>query len=69
MFGEPKRIDTPANQTTNDPDPELWYVYDSGGEFAGQLTVVIEKRTDVILGINLNPKSLSKEEAQGPSDR
>ena len=38
-------------------------VYDSGGEFAGELTVVIDKRTNVILGINLNPESLSKDEA------
>jgi hypothetical protein len=62
-FGEPRRIDTPADQTPNDPHPEVWYVYNGGGEFAGQLTVVIDKRTNVILRINLNPESLSKDEA------
>ena len=24
VCGEPKRIDTPADQTPNDPDPEIW---------------------------------------------
>jgi hypothetical protein len=63
VLGEPKRIDTPADQTPKDPNPEVWYVYDSGGEFAGSLTVVIDKRTDVVLGIDLSPDSLSKEDA------
>ncbi len=63
VFGEPKRIDTPADQTPNNPHPEVWYVYDSREKFAGELTVVIDKRTDVMSGINLNPASLSKEEA------
>lgn len=63
VLGEPKRLETPADQTLEEPNPEVWYVYDNGGEFAGELTVVIDKRTDVVLGINLNPDSLSKEEA------
>jgi hypothetical protein len=61
VLGEPKRVDTPANQTTEEPNPEVWYVYDNAGDFAGELTVVIDKRTNVVLGINLHPDSLSKE--------
>jgi hypothetical protein len=63
VLGEPKRLDTPSNQTPEEPNPEVWYVYDRGGEFAGDLTVVIDKRTDVVLRIDLNPDNLSKEDA------
>jgi hypothetical protein len=63
VLGEPKRIDRPADQTPNDPNPEVWYVYDSAGEFAGSLTVVMDMRTDVVLGIDLSPDSLAKEDA------
>ena len=62
VLGQPKRLDSPADQTPEEPNPEVWYVYDNGGEFTGELTVVMDKRTDVVLGINLNPDSLSKEE-------
>jgi hypothetical protein len=63
VLGEPKRLDTPPDQTPREPNAEVWYVYDNRGELAGEMTVVIDKRTDAVLGINLNPDSLSKEEA------
>lgn len=63
ILGEPKRLDTPADQTPNEPNPEIWYVYDSGGVFPGELTVVINKDTGIVLAINLNPDSLSKADA------
>jgi hypothetical protein len=63
VLGEPKRIDTPADQTRDEPNPEVWYVYDRGGEFAGDLTIVIDKRRDVVLRIDMNPDNLSKEDA------
>ena len=63
IFGEPERLDTPADQTPNVQNPEIWYVYDSGGEFPGELTIIVNKRTEVVLGIDLNPESLSKEDA------
>src|SRR5687768_1708084 len=52
VLGEPKRMDTPADQAATDPDPEIWYVYERGGEFPGELTVVIDKRSDVISRID-----------------
>ena len=64
VLGEPKRMDTPADQTPEEPNPEVWYVYDRGGEFAGDLTIVIDKRRDIVLRIDLNPVDLSKEEVK-----
>jgi len=63
VLGEPKRIDKPPDQTSNAQDPEVWYVYDNRGEIAGSLTVVIDKRTNVVLRIDLSPENLSKDEA------
>src|SRR4051812_44087932 len=28
VLGEPTRIDTPADQTPKEPNPQVWYVYD-----------------------------------------
>ena len=44
VMGKPKRVDMPVGQRQNDPNPEAWYVYSSGGEFPGELTVVIDKK-------------------------
>ena len=63
VLGEPKRLDTPVGQDTKDPDPEIWYVYESGGEFPGDLTVVLDKRSNTMLRIDLHPESLSREDA------
>ena len=62
ILGNPKRIDTPPDQTPAEPYPEAWYVY-GGREFAGELTVVIDKRRSVVSRIDLAPDSLSKREA------
>lgn len=63
VLGEPQRQGTPAGQSPNDPDPEVWYVYKGVAEFLGELTVVIEKRTDVVARVDISPEDLSKEEA------
>jgi len=63
VLGEPRRQDTPAGQSPNDPDPEVWYVYKGAAEFVGDLTVVIEKRTGVVARIDLSPEDLSEAEA------
>ncbi|HEU4715052.1 MAG TPA: hypothetical protein VFS76_26120 [Pyrinomonadaceae bacterium] len=63
LLGEPKRVDRPTGQTQEDENLEIWYVYDSRNPFRGDLTVVIDERTDVVLGINLNPHNLTKSEA------
>jgi len=62
-LGQPKRLDTPVDQPPEAPDPEIWYVYENIGDFAGVLTVVIDKRSDVVLGIDLSPDDLSKDDA------
>lgn len=66
-LGEPERVDTPADQTPEDPNPEVWYVYerryDPDGDFAADLTVVIDRRTEVVLAIDLHPESLSRKKA------
>ena len=63
VFGHPKRVDIPADQAKDAPNPEEWYVYNGGGEFTGTMTVVIDKRSEVILRIDLYPENLSREEA------
>jgi hypothetical protein len=60
ILGEPKRQDRLVDQSLGESNPEVWYLYDTAGEFAGELTVVIEKRTDVVSRIDLNPDNLSK---------
>ena len=63
VLGEPYRVDTPVDQEPNEPNPEVWYMYNGVGEFLGELTVIIDKRTEVMLGIDVSPEQLSKEEA------
>lgn len=63
VLGEPKREETPVDQSPKEPDPEVWYVYDTGGEFAGELTVVIQKQSNAVSRIDLYPDSLSRAEA------
>jgi hypothetical protein len=63
ILGEPKRVDRPPDQNLKDEDIELWYVYESRGEFAGSLTVVMDERTDVVLRIDLVPDNLSQADA------
>ena len=63
VLGKAKRLDTPADQDPKEPDPEVWYVYESGGEFPGELTVVLDKRSNTMLRIDLHPESLSREDA------
>jgi len=63
VLGEPQRRDTPVDQSPNDRDQEVWYVYNGAAEFPGQLTVVIQKRTDVVMAIDINPEDMSRAEA------
>lgn len=63
IFGKPKLIDTPADQVEDEPNPEVWYEYERGGEFLGEPTFVVDKRSGMILRIDLYTRDLSKEEA------
>lgn len=64
VLGEPKRVDTPPDQTLADENPEVWYVYDGTGQIAGELTVVVEELTNIVLAVYLDPhRELTKEDA------
>lgn len=63
VLGIPQWSGHPGDQTDEEPEPEVWYEYATGGEFPGKLTVVVDKRSGIILGINLCPEDLSKQEA------
>lgn len=61
IFGKPKRQDFIDKES--ETYPEVWYVYDDGGEFPGELIVGIEKKTDRVTSITLYPENLTKESA------
>ena len=63
VLGEPQRKDIPEGENPNDPDREVWYVYNGAAEFLGTLTVIIQNRTGVVLRIDIAPEALSKAEA------
>jgi len=54
---------SPEGENPNDPNREVWYVYNGAAEFLGTLTVVIQNRTGVVLRIDIAPEALSKAEA------
>ncbi len=67
VLGQPKRVDTLAAETPEEPNPEVLYVYerryDPDGDFAAEVTVVIDARTEVLQAIELYPESLSRKKA------
>lgn len=63
VLGTPQDSGPPGNQAANAPNPEEWNEYELSGELPGKLTVVVDKRTGLILGIDFYPENLSKEVA------
>lgn len=63
VLGDPQWSGSPGDQLANDPNPETWSEYESGGEFPGKLTVILDERSGVISGIDLYPENLSRDEA------
>ena len=63
LLGRPIWSGRPISEPENDANPEVWNDYDSGGEFPGKLSVVLKKRTGVIVSIYLYPTKLTKDEA------
>lgn len=63
VFGKPHWSGPPGDQTKDEPNPEVWNEYEAGGDFPGKLTVVVDKRSGIIQGIDLYPESLSEEQA------
>ena len=47
----------------DEPQPESWFHYESGGDFPGELVINIDRRKKVILRMILHPKDLSVKEA------
>lgn len=60
VLGAPKR-----SETFNDGRSysEVWYYYDSIPEYPGTLRVVVDKTKNLVRAIDIQPKDLSKEEA------
>jgi hypothetical protein len=63
VLGVPQWSGPPGDQTEDEPEPEIWYEYGTGGEFPGKLAIVVDKRSSIVLRIDLHPKDLSKQEA------
>lgn len=63
VFGKPNWSGSPEGQSKNDPQFEEWNEYGRIGEFLGELTVVINKQTGIILEIIETPENLSEDEA------
>ena len=62
VLGEPKFVEGPPGQTAADENPEAWYVYDRTAEISGELIVIVDELTNIVLGIDLHPKNLTKED-------
>jgi hypothetical protein len=62
-FGNPQWSGPPQGQMPGDPNPELWYGYEYGGEFPGNLTIATDQSSGVIKAIDLEPQNLTKKEA------
>jgi hypothetical protein len=62
ILGEPKQLEKSLEQPGAEQNPEVWFIYDSTGKFPGELIVVIDERTDIVLRIDLNPHNLTKQD-------
>ena len=63
VLGEPKGIEKPPDQTEADENPEVWYLYDSTEKIAGELTVVVDELTNIVLAVYLYPQNWTKADA------
>jgi hypothetical protein len=63
VLGAPKWWGPEAERNESDPDPPLYYSYEKGGEFPGELAVLIGEKSKKILEIRNLPQNLSKKEA------
>jgi hypothetical protein len=63
VLGKPRWTREPKREDQDESDQEVWSNYERVGEFPGQTSVVIRKRTGVIERIEFYPARLSKEQA------
>jgi hypothetical protein len=58
IFGKPKRVVSDNDDSENDED---WYIYENVGEFPGQFTVALDKRSGLVVLMFLEVERNSKE--------
>jgi hypothetical protein len=63
VLGAPQDSGPPGDQSADVPASEEWNEYETSGELPGKLTVVVDKHSGLILGIDLYPENLSREAA------
>lgn len=62
-LGQPLFAGPPNLQTKTDAHREIWNNYEIGGELPGKLTVIVDQHSGIIMGIDLYPENLTREEA------
>jgi hypothetical protein len=60
VLGAPKRSEVFNDGKSN---PEVWYYYGGASEFPGTLRVIVNKSSNTIQAVDIQPQDLSKEEA------
>lgn len=64
ILGQPKWSRAQKEEEADEDAPqEVWNNYDGVGEFPGPTTVVLDKRTGVIIRIDFFPEKLTREQA------
>jgi hypothetical protein len=63
IFGQPEWSGPQADQDPTDPNPALYYSFSKGGEFPGELAIIVDKKSKKIIEILNIPQNLSKEKA------
>jgi hypothetical protein len=63
ILGKPKRVHTPEGQSRTNISGQNFYVYPDAGEFPGQLTVEVDKRTGKAIAMECTPDYLTRDDA------
>ncbi|MGH9842887.1 MAG: hypothetical protein ACREEM_29465 [Blastocatellia bacterium] len=63
VLGKPKWVGPEADQDVTKPALMIYYSFGAGGEFPGEIGVIINKKSQKIVEIRNSPKELSKEDA------
>lgn len=60
VFGKPVREDFAGDGP--EAGDEVWYIYEKGGEFAGQFTIIIEKGSGIVSAMVLTPLGVTRKD-------
>ncbi|MGH8613971.1 MAG: hypothetical protein ACREYF_18590 [Gammaproteobacteria bacterium] len=63
ILGQPEWSGPQADQDVTDPNPALYYSFSKGGDFPGELVVIVDKKSKKIFEILNIPQKLSKKGA------